>query len=90
MSGRRIPSGLRPDTKILEVPMKRTIFITFAVLAVAIAAVPAKASEAAIETMQEYMEFAPCEAGIILPRQLTEEVFNDFLFIDALVKYLPS
>lgn len=63
--------------------MKRQIITVFAILAVATATIPAKAAETAIDAMQEYMEFSTYGAGIILPRQLTKDVFNDFLFIDT-------
>jgi rhodanese-related sulfurtransferase len=37
----------------------------------------------AIEAMQEYMDFANYEAGIIVPEQLSQEVFESILFIDT-------
>lgn len=43
----------------------------------------ARADDAAVEAMQEYLDFANYEAGIILPEQLTEEIFNDVLFVDT-------
>jgi rhodanese-related sulfurtransferase len=44
---------------------------------------PAFADGAAIEAMQDYMEFATYEAGIILPQQLDETVFSAATFIDT-------
>jgi rhodanese-related sulfurtransferase len=41
------------------------------------------ADDAALEAMQEYMDFASYEAGIIVPEQLTEEVFRGVLFVDT-------
>lgn len=41
------------------------------------------AENPAVETMQEYMDFANYEAGIIVPEQLTEEIFHSVLFIDT-------
>jgi rhodanese-related sulfurtransferase len=38
---------------------------------------------AAMEAMQEYMDFASYEAGIIVPEQISEEVFSSVLFIDT-------
>lgn len=83
MSGWQCLSATGPVTEILEEPMKRTFLAAFTVLAMAIATIPAKAGEAAVEAMQEYMEFAPYDAGIILPRQLTEDVFKEVLFVDT-------
>jgi rhodanese-related sulfurtransferase len=33
--------------------------------------------------MQEYMDFANYEAGIIVPEQISEEIFNSVLFVDT-------
>jgi rhodanese-related sulfurtransferase len=41
------------------------------------------AENAAVKAMQEYMEFAPYEAGIIVPQQLTKDVFEGVVFIDT-------
>lgn len=58
--------------------------IRAALAAVLLAApLPALADEAAIEAMQGYMEFAPYDAGIIVPEQLTEDVFKAVLFVDT-------
>lgn len=43
----------------------------------------ATAENAAVKAMQEYMEFAPYEAGIIVPQQLTKDVFEGVIFIDT-------
>ncbi len=40
-------------------------------------------AEDAVEAMQEYMMFSEYEAGIILPQQIDEEVFNSVLFVDT-------
>lgn len=52
-------------------------------LALAVGGAPAKAQEAAIEAMQDYMMFQDYEAGIILPAQITEDVFGAIYFIDT-------
>jgi rhodanese-related sulfurtransferase len=44
---------------------------------------PAAADESAIEAMQEYMEFSSYEAGIIVPQQITKDIFESILFIDT-------
>lgn len=44
---------------------------------------PLWADEAAIEAMQEYMMFSDYEAGIILPQQIDQSVFEAALFIDT-------
>jgi len=41
------------------------------------------AENPAVEAMQEYLDFANYEAGIIVPEQLTEAIFRDVLFIDT-------
>jgi rhodanese-related sulfurtransferase len=53
------------------------------VLPVALLAPPAAAENPAVKAMQEYMEFAPYEAGIIVPRQLAKDVFESVVFIDS-------
>ena len=50
---------------------------------VAVCALPAHAENAAVKAMQEYMEFAPYEAGIIVPQQLSKDVFESVLLIDT-------
>lgn len=44
---------------------------------------PAAAEGPAIKAMQDYMEFAPYEAGIIVPQQLSKEIFDNVVFIDT-------
>jgi rhodanese-related sulfurtransferase len=44
---------------------------------------PGWAEDAAVEAMQEYLDFANYEAGIIVPEQLTEEIFPGVLFVDT-------
>jgi hypothetical protein len=44
---------------------------------------PARGKGAAIQAMQDYMEVAPYEAGIILPQQLAKDVFESVAFIDT-------
>lgn len=53
------------------------------VLALALLAGPAAAESPAIKAMQEYMEFSTYEAGIILPQQLSKDVFDNVLFVDT-------
>lgn len=43
----------------------------------------AVAQDAAVEAMQDYMMFADYEAGIILPQQIDQQVFEAALFIDT-------
>jgi len=50
---------------------------------VTLLAAPAAAQETAVEAMQEYMEFSNYEAGIILPQQITREIFDSVAFIDT-------
>jgi rhodanese-related sulfurtransferase len=44
---------------------------------------PVWAGNAAVEAMQEYLDFANYEAGIIVPEQLTEEIFRSVFFVDT-------
>lgn len=44
---------------------------------------PAYANDAAVKGMQEYMEFANYEAGIIVPQQLSKDVFDSVIFLDT-------
>jgi rhodanese-related sulfurtransferase len=54
-----------------------------ATVAVGLHAAPALAQDAAIEAMQEYMMFSDYEAGIILPQQIDQTVFETALFVDT-------
>ena len=42
-----------------------------------------QADEAAVEAMQEYLMFSEYEAGIILPNQIDQTVFETATFIDT-------
>ncbi|MEY8829752.1 rhodanese-like domain-containing protein [Sedimentitalea sp. XS_ASV28] len=63
--------------------MKLKHFLAAATVALGVFAPPVMAQDAAIEAMQEYMMFSEYEAGIILPQQIDEEVFENVLFIDT-------
>ncbi|MRU16513.1 rhodanese-like domain-containing protein [Roseovarius sp. A21] len=52
-------------------------------VALGLHAAPTLAQDAAIEAMQEYMMFTEYEAGIILPQQLDQTVFETALFVDT-------
>jgi rhodanese-related sulfurtransferase len=39
--------------------------------------------DATSEAMQEYMDFANYDAGIIVPEQISEEIFNNVQFVDT-------
>jgi rhodanese-related sulfurtransferase len=54
-----------------------------ALLGVTLLAGSAAAQSPAVKAMQDYMEFAPYEAGIIVPQQLTKEIFDSVVFIDT-------
>ena len=60
----------------------RTGVLLAALMALADPAV-AEGDSAGVKAMQEYMEFTPYEAGIIVPQQLTKEVFESVAFIDT-------
>lgn len=53
------------------------------VLAATLLASPAAAESPVIQGMQEYMEFSSYEAGIIVPQQLTKDIFDRVVFIDT-------
>lgn len=66
--------------------MLRNVGRTGAVLvALMLPAAPAVAEgdNAGIEAMQEYMEFTPYDAGIIVPQQLSEDVFGSIVVIET-------
>jgi rhodanese-related sulfurtransferase len=54
-----------------------------AVLAAALLASPAAAESPVVAAMQEYMEFSPYEAGIIVPQQLSKDIFDSVVLIDT-------
>ena len=57
--------------------MKTYLSITLLILAGAVSADPVQ------EAMQDYAEFAPYDAGIILPAQVTQDIFDNVTFIDT-------
>lgn len=57
--------------------------LSAALLGVVLLAGSAAAQNPAVKAMQDYMEFAPYEAGIIVPQQLTKEIFDSVVFIDT-------
>ncbi len=61
----------------------RKFSLLSAALAVVLMVPPASAQEAAVEAMQEYMEFSSYEAGIIVPQQISREIFDSVLFVDT-------
>ena len=56
--------------------MKLKPYFVAASLAFGLQLSPLWAGEAAIEAMQEYMMFSDYEAGIILPQQIDQSVFE--------------
>jgi rhodanese-related sulfurtransferase len=63
--------------------MKLKHLLAAATVALGLHAAPALAQDAAVEAMQEYMMFSEYEAGIILPQQLDQTVFEAALFVDT-------
>ena len=61
----------------LNRPMKTYLSITLLIFAGAVSADPVQ------EAMQDYAEFAPYDAGIILPAQVTQDIFDNVTFIDT-------
>lgn len=46
-------------------------------------AAPAAAESPTVKAMQEYMEFTPYDSGIIVPQQISKDVFESVVFIDT-------
>lgn len=57
--------------------------LSAALVAAMLLASPAVAESPAIKAMQDYMEFSSYEAGIIVPQQLTKDIFDSVVFIDT-------
>ena len=57
--------------------------LSAALLGAALLASPAAAESPVVDAMKEYMEFSTYEAGIIVPQQLTKEIFDSVVFIDT-------
>ena len=57
--------------------------LSAAVLAAVLLASPAAAESPVVAAMQEYMEFSTYEAGIIVPQQLSKDIFDSVVFIDT-------
>jgi rhodanese-related sulfurtransferase len=55
----------------------------WAILLVAILSANIATADPVQEAMQEYTDFAPYDAGIILPQQVTQEIFQNVTFIDT-------
>ncbi|MAQ37129.1 MULTISPECIES: rhodanese-like domain-containing protein [Thioclava] len=63
--------------------MKLSHILGAATVALCLYSTPILAQDAAIEAMQEYMMFSEYEAGIILPQQIDQAVFETALFVDT-------
>ena len=63
--------------------MSITQYLSACVAAIALIVTPTHANETTVEAMQEYMEFSSYEAGIIIPQQVTKEIFDNVVFIDT-------
>jgi len=70
--------------------MRTADFATISVRRLCVAAfllslgVPAvTAQEAVVDAFTEYTDFTPYDAGIILPAQITDDLFDNFVFIDT-------
>ena len=56
--------------------------VAAATVALAVQTAPVLPQDAAIDAMQEYMMFSEYEAGIILPQQIDQTVFETVPFVD--------
>ena len=63
--------------------MRSAAYATFCLVALSTVTAPARADSPALGAMREYMGFSNYEAGIILPQQITKEVFQSITFIDT-------
>jgi rhodanese-related sulfurtransferase len=61
----------------------KTVVRLMTAIALLVSLHTAWAENPAVEAMQEYMDFANYEAGIIVPEQLTEAIFPSVLFVDT-------
>ncbi|MGB7432802.1 MAG: rhodanese-like domain-containing protein [Ahrensia sp.] len=57
--------------------------LAVAAMAMALTSSMAADNDAVHEAISEYTDFAPYEAGIILPAQLTDDIIDDVVFIDT-------
>lgn len=71
------------ESKRGEARMRLKTVFAAASVALGLANPPAFAQDAAIEVMQEYLMFSEYEAGIILPPQIDQAVFESVLFVDT-------
>lgn len=62
-------------------PLKH--LLAAAAVALGVHAAPVMAQDAAIDALQEYMMFSEYGAGIILPQQIDQTVFEAALFVDT-------
>ena len=58
-------------------------YLAVATVTLADQAAPVLAPDEAFDAMQEYMMFSEYEAGIILPQQIDQTVFETALFVDT-------
>jgi hypothetical protein len=61
----------------------KTIVLSMSALVLLMSLLEAWAENPALDAMQEYREFANYEADIIVPEQLTKDVFDSVLFVDT-------
>jgi rhodanese-related sulfurtransferase len=63
--------------------MKPKHLLAVATVALGVHVAPVMAQDAAIDAMQEYLMFSEYEAGIILPKQIDQTVFETALLVDT-------
>jgi rhodanese-related sulfurtransferase len=63
--------------------MSFKLALAYGTLLLALASPASAQQDAAIEAMQDYMMFAEETAGIILPQQIDQTVFDAALFVDT-------
>lgn len=63
--------------------MKRTLIASAIALSLTLPSVARADQDAVAEAIQDYMDFAIYEAGIILPAQLTEDMLASVTFVDT-------
>ncbi|MDA8704626.1 rhodanese-like domain-containing protein [Litoricolaceae bacterium] len=59
------------------------LILSFVISLGLLSSMPAKANEAVIEAMGEYLMFQEYESGIILPQQIDQSVFEAVTWIDT-------
>ena len=68
----------------LWITFRRMPILAAIIMIISVLMQPARATtDAAVEAMQDYLNFAEYNDGIIMPEQIDEDIFNAVVFIDT-------